>query len=495
MPTRASDRVTLAVVASPTYVRTYYLLQASNLAAPAVPTANPPASSWTTTEPTYTAGSTSTLYTVQLVAYGSAAFEYGTVQVSSAFEAAKQAYNLAQTANNGQAAVPRNLHGTAVPTTNSPTAPAGSVYFRHQTNTSGPVIATYSRVGTAWVETPVLIRAGQVQAGAIDGVDITGSRFRSTAENTTRFELLQDRMDFYTQANVRAGSMFGIQYANIEHLIGLGVPSTEATPLPYFGATFGKMSHQVAGADRDVGFYTNNAAIGGNLYSYGDIYARNLRDTENGLLLQAPIVGTPAQRDARHWTSSAEFRKLLADANVQWFNTDTKCLEQYFISVGDGGVAGKGAVTVSGWYPISGNLPAGRAWKSGGAHSFGFPNDNTLIGTGNVLWQTGGLVYQSSSDSWVLPHAGRYRFRADMMFSSSNGNITTTIRNHDTGEAYKVQFARPQGNHFERFDFEAKEVLAGGVRLRASVAGSSINAVCERNTWHVDVEYLGPPFV
>ncbi len=339
-----------------------------------------------------------------------------------------------------------------------------------------------------------------IRGASIEGVDITGTssitgaRYTSRPEASTRVEIVQDRMDFYSAANVRAGSMFGIQYASIEHLIGLGVPSTEATPLPYFGATFGKMSHQVAGAARDVGFYTNNAAIGGNLYSYGDIFARNLRDTENGLLLQAPIVGTTAQRNARHWTSSAEFRKLLADANVQWFNTDTKCLEQYFISVADGGVAGKGAVTVSGWYPIAGNLPAGRAWKSGGAHSFGFPNDNTLIGTGNVLWQTG-VTYQQNVDSWVLPHAGRYRIASNQMFSSANGNVTQTLRNHDTGEAYLVVYARPAGNHFQGFPLETEEVLPAGARIRASVAGSSINAVCERNTWHVGIEYLGPPFV
>ena len=95
MAIRASDRVTLAVVAAPSYVRQYYLLQASTLNPPAAPTTNPPVAPWTTVEPNYTEGSTSTLYTVMLTAYGSVAFEYGPVQKSSSYEAAKTAFNKA----------------------------------------------------------------------------------------------------------------------------------------------------------------------------------------------------------------------------------------------------------------------------------------------------------------------------------------------------------------------------------------------------------------
>lgn len=93
MAVRAFDLLTLAVLPSPSYVRQFYLKQASTLAPPTAPSTNPPAAPWSTTEPTYTPGSTDTLYTVMLTAYGSVAFEYGPVQKSSSFEAAKQAYN------------------------------------------------------------------------------------------------------------------------------------------------------------------------------------------------------------------------------------------------------------------------------------------------------------------------------------------------------------------------------------------------------------------
>lgn len=95
MAVRANDQVTLVELAAPTYVRLFYQLKASGGAAPAVPTTNPPGGAWTTTEPTYTPGTTSTLYTVLLTAYGPQKFEYGPVQVSSSFEAAKLAYNKA----------------------------------------------------------------------------------------------------------------------------------------------------------------------------------------------------------------------------------------------------------------------------------------------------------------------------------------------------------------------------------------------------------------
>lgn len=238
MPTRASDRVTLAVVASPTYVRTYYRMQASNLSAPAVPTTNPPASPWSTTEPAYTAGSTDTLYTVQLIAYGSAAFEYGPVQKSSAYEAAKQAWNLANQANQGQAAVPRPLHGTAVPTTNSPSAPNFSVYYRHEGSVEGPMIASYTRWNGAWVETPLRISAGQIIGGEVIGLTL------KTAPSGPRVEVKTDSIEFYGtpppagEPEITNGAIYAFDNGAAGRSIALGVGLTSgARALPGGGST------------------------------------------------------------------------------------------------------------------------------------------------------------------------------------------------------------------------------------------------------------------
>lgn len=74
----------------------YYLLQASNLDAPDQPTLNPPGGSWSETEPSYTSGSTNTLYFVDLTVFSDGTWAYSSVSKSSAYEAAKEAYNKAQ---------------------------------------------------------------------------------------------------------------------------------------------------------------------------------------------------------------------------------------------------------------------------------------------------------------------------------------------------------------------------------------------------------------
>ena len=74
----------------------YYLLQASNLSAPSKPTRNPPGGSWSETEPSYTSGSTNTLYFVDLTVFSDGTWAYSSVSKSSAYEAAKEAYNKAQ---------------------------------------------------------------------------------------------------------------------------------------------------------------------------------------------------------------------------------------------------------------------------------------------------------------------------------------------------------------------------------------------------------------
>lgn len=74
----------------------YYLLQASNLSAPSKPTRNPPGGNWSKTEPSYTSGSTNTLYFADLTVFSDGTWAYSSVSKSSAYEAAKEAYNKAQ---------------------------------------------------------------------------------------------------------------------------------------------------------------------------------------------------------------------------------------------------------------------------------------------------------------------------------------------------------------------------------------------------------------
>ena len=95
MAVKARAEITIYHVIDIDKVIRYYLLQSSTSTAPSKPTTNPPGSNWQTTEPSYTAGSTNTLYFVDLTVMSDETFEYSDVSKSSSYEAAKEAYNAA----------------------------------------------------------------------------------------------------------------------------------------------------------------------------------------------------------------------------------------------------------------------------------------------------------------------------------------------------------------------------------------------------------------
>ena len=104
MAVKASALITLSAVTDIASVTRYYLLQSSTLARPAKPTTNPPSSSWDDAEPTYTAGSTNSLYFVDLTVFSDGTWSYSSVSLSSSYEAAKAAYNKAATAQSAASA-------------------------------------------------------------------------------------------------------------------------------------------------------------------------------------------------------------------------------------------------------------------------------------------------------------------------------------------------------------------------------------------------------
>ena len=96
---KASSTVTITCYRDTKSITRYYKLQSSTASAPSKPTANPP-SDWNDAEPSYTSGSTNTLYFCDLSVFSDGTFSYSTVSKSSSYEAAKEAYNKAQNAQN-----------------------------------------------------------------------------------------------------------------------------------------------------------------------------------------------------------------------------------------------------------------------------------------------------------------------------------------------------------------------------------------------------------
>lgn len=109
MAVKASTTITLNSVVDINATYRYYLLQSSTLQTPTAPTVYPPGGSWTDAEPTYTPGSTDSLYFVDLTIFSNytdgdtidkKTFSYSKVSKSTAYEAAKEAYNEALRAQN-----------------------------------------------------------------------------------------------------------------------------------------------------------------------------------------------------------------------------------------------------------------------------------------------------------------------------------------------------------------------------------------------------------
>lgn len=97
---KASAQITLHYVIDVKATYRYYLLQSSTLTKPSKPTEYPPSSTWNDTEPSYTSGSTNSLYFVDCTIFADDSFTYSEVSLSSSYEAAKEAYNKAQNAQN-----------------------------------------------------------------------------------------------------------------------------------------------------------------------------------------------------------------------------------------------------------------------------------------------------------------------------------------------------------------------------------------------------------
>lgn len=159
MAVKAKDQITLQRMQSVTQTTLFYLLQESTLPAPTTPATLTPPAGWTTTEPTYTPGSTKTLYVVWRTVYGTT-FEYSPVSKSAAFEASKQAYNAALAASDSAAAAAlaatRKLtrsHLRPTITTGYPTDALWWVYA--DATLTGPVLEVWALNGGVWEPAPL----------------------------------------------------------------------------------------------------------------------------------------------------------------------------------------------------------------------------------------------------------------------------------------------------------------------------------------------------
>lgn len=111
MAVKAKAEITISRIIDIDKFTTYYLLQSSTLAAPSKPKDGATiGSNWSKTEPSYSSGSTMTLYSVNQTIMSNGAIEYSEVSKSSSYEAAKEAWNKANNAQNAANSANMNLN-------------------------------------------------------------------------------------------------------------------------------------------------------------------------------------------------------------------------------------------------------------------------------------------------------------------------------------------------------------------------------------------------
>lgn len=115
MAVKVRCSVTLYKIIDIDKVTRYYLLQSSTLAAPSKPEDGAAISSkWSKTEPSYTSGSTMTLYSVDQTVMSNGAIKYSEVSKSSSYEAAKEAWNKAKNAQDTANSANNKIDGLQV---------------------------------------------------------------------------------------------------------------------------------------------------------------------------------------------------------------------------------------------------------------------------------------------------------------------------------------------------------------------------------------------
>lgn len=207
----------------------FYKLQSSTATPPAKPTsiASLPPTGWVDSEPSYTEGSTNSLYTVDLTIFTDGSFDYKDVCLSSSYEAAKQAYNKASTAQNTANSVQTQLNDSRIwyancttaagtvakvatidPATTEFTLKAGAVVNVKFTNTNSGAVASLSLNVNGTGNKPIkyinnasisnLTAAGQLQGGTIVQFTYDGTNWIAVNLNYNDTYGYENRIPYFT---------------------------------------------------------------------------------------------------------------------------------------------------------------------------------------------------------------------------------------------------------------------------------------------------------
>lgn len=201
---KAKAEITIFNVKDVKSVTRFYLLQSSTATAPSKPTTITPGGNWKTTEPSYTDGSTNTLYFVDLTIMSDGkTFSYSDVSKSSSYEAAKSAWNKANNAQN-----------TANSANNKAQGIADNIYTPKTTTIDGGKITTGS-IKAGQIDVANLFAQEIIASGSISGATIKGASGEFTKDFSVKTLLKESDIDnqniFFQIINNADGVFIGIK--------------------------------------------------------------------------------------------------------------------------------------------------------------------------------------------------------------------------------------------------------------------------------------------
>lgn len=440
----------------------YYKKQSSTSAVPAKPTAYPP-SGWTTTEPTYSSGETSTLYVTVCTIYSNNSYEYSDVSVSASFEAAKAAYNKAAaaegvannaiTAANGKNKI---FYQNAAPTSGMS---EGDLWFDTD---GGNAIYEYKKTSSSPETYEWTLRqfgSGSIAAGSITTNEINVANLSSIKANLGEITAGVLRSNTYTEAS--ASSTYSTSGMKIDlNTMRIKTPKFAVTPS---GVLYAKDADIAGNITADTG------KIGG-----WDINSEQIRSDVTS--------GTTKYSAIQQSMNSSAITSRFAFAVVEYANGSTTYTDIPFRVNYDGSLLStKG--TIGGWTIGSSRLESTKTIGGTIYNSYIQNMDGTDL-------TRGAFVLRNSTDggtTWNYPFLVRYNgegrigawnFNATALYKGSSSYSSTTAGSAYIGDD-GISFVNKSMRLYATGEHGATEYLArsqyAGLSLR--VPGGDVGTV------------------
>lgn len=456
MAVRAADRLTLVVIPTPSYIRTYYLKQPAATAVPAKPT-TVAAPGWSLTEPTYTPGSTDTLYTTQLTMWGDGSFDWSDVSKSASFEAAKLAWNLANQAN-GNASLASGMMTTSTvdPTLSNGTGkPIGAIW---ETTVAGVTNKRFLWTGSIWQQLEI---GSSLIADTINGKIITGSSVIGGTIKGSAFE----------------GQVFDIRY-----------DTSLYPPTQRLGRT------AIAGSSIDMAQELDNGPVLGSYHRIGVV------SSDWGGVSTPGRRGRMHLRTYQHDVNGGTQGQMTGEvfigglANAAGQRVDLRASRAEFTDLL---VDGYHAVNVGSYRNVIVNPDVGNAWQS-------IPNNtwtplNLPSGASYNIMNTlnDGSPATVAATGIIAPRTGRYLVNVAIRWTGNTGGTArgVAVRVNNTGPRQMEANQRQPGGGFGPYPMPlsttAEIMCNAGDTVQCVVVqnvGAALNGCLETYT----ISYLGP---